>query len=222
MSYEAVLFDMDGVLLHGAETVSWIYQTAARNALEDFDVYPPTHEIDALERFHYTPAMQSTCNKLGVSVEDFWERRETYAAKLENQQLRDGERRPFDDIDVIEELAASHKLGVVSNNRQATVDEMISVCGLDFMDVAIGRCHSLEGYDDRKPDPTMLSTALRTLDTEAGLYVGDSAKDVTAADRAGIDSAFLYRSHNADIGLDCSPTIELTGLADLLNHVDAR
>jgi HAD superfamily hydrolase (TIGR01549 family) len=219
MSYDAVLFDMDGVLLHGAETVSWIYETAARRALDDFDAHDPDHKIDSLEGFHYTPAMESTCQALGVDVAAFWERRESYAATLENRQLREGERKPFDDITVLEELVGSHRLGLVSNNRQATVEQMISVCGLEFMDVAIGRDHSLAGYDDRKPEPTMLRAALRELDTEAGLYVGDSAKDVVAADRAGIDSAFLYRSHNDDIDLDCTPTIELTGLADLIGHV---
>lgn len=219
MSYNVVLFDMDGVLLHGAETVSWIYETAAKKALEEFDAHETAHEIDSLTGFHYTPAMEATCEALGVPVAEFWERRESHAAELENQQLRDSERQPFDDITVLEELADSYQLGVVSNNRQATVDQMLSVCGLEFMDVAIGRDHSLAGYDDRKPEPTMLLAALRQLETEAGLYVGDSAKDVVAADRAGIDSAYLYRSHNEDIDLDCTPTIELTGLTDLLERI---
>lgn len=219
MSYDAVLFDMDGVLLHGAETVSWIYETAAIKALAEFDVSAEYRDISALEGFHYTPAMQSTCDELGVPVEEFWERREAYAAELENQQLRNGGRKPFDDIETVEQLAISHKLGVVSNNRQATVDQMVSVCGLEFIDVAIGRNHALTGYYDRKPEPTMLTDALRTLEADHALYVGDSAKDITAAARAGIDSAFLRRSHNANLALQVTPSVELEGLADLFEHI---
>lgn len=219
MSYDAVLFDMDGVLLHGAETVSWIYETAASKALAEFDVSAEYRDISALEGFHYTPAMQSTCDELGVPVEEFWERREAYAAELENQQLRNGGRKPFDDIETLERLAISHKLGVVSNNRQATVDQMVSVCGLDFIHVAIGRDHALTGYYDRKPDPTMLTDALRKLELDHALYVGDSAKDITAAARAGIDSAFVRRSHNANLDLQEDPSIEIEGLADLFEHI---
>lgn len=219
MSYEAVLFDMDGVLLQGAETVSWIYETAASKTLTDFDVSVDAQNVPTLTEFHYTSAMQSTCDQLGLSVEEFWERREAYAAKLENQQLRNGGRRPFSDVKTLEQLADSHKLGVVSNNRQATVDEMLSVCGLEFIDVAIGRDHSLTGYYDRKPEPTMLNDALRTLEVDHALYVGDSTKDITAAARAGIDSAFIRRSHNANLDLQEEPNVEIEGLADLSEHI---
>ena len=218
MCYDAILFDMDGVLLHGAETESCVYEAAATKALENFGVERINHNHNSLKKFHYTSAMESTCEALGIPVEEFWKQRENYAAELENRQIRDGERGPFDDIEVLKELAPSHSLGVVSNNRQATVDQMISVCGLDFMDIAIGRDHSLAGYYDRKPEPTMLQAALRKLSAETGLYVGDSTKDVIAADRAGIDSAFIYRPHNADINLDCAPTMELTGLDGLITQ----
>jgi HAD superfamily hydrolase (TIGR01549 family) len=166
--------------------------------------------------------MQSTCDELGVPVEEFWERREAYAAELENQQLRNGGRKPFDDIETLERLARSHKLGVVSNNRQATVDQMISVCGLDFIEVAIGRDHSFTGYYDRKPEPTMLTDALRTLEADHALYVGDSAKDITAASSAGIDSAFVRRSHNTDLDLQEEPSVEIEGLVDLSEHVETE
>ncbi len=220
MTYDAVLFDMEGVLLKGSETASWIYRTAAGKAIDDLGLQATHHDMAALEDFHYTQKMQSTCERIGVSAEEFWERREAHAAELENQQLRDGEREPFADVRVLEELVPSFTLGVVSNNRQATVDQMTSVYGLDYMNVAIGRDHSLKGYYDRKPEPTMIAAALRDINAKSALYVGDSPKDIVAADRAGIDSAFVRRSHNADTELEHPPIMEVGGLVELADRID--
>jgi HAD superfamily hydrolase (TIGR01549 family) len=215
MEYKALLFDMEGVLLQGAETASWIYRAAASRALEDLDVHAEDDELAILGAFHYTQTMESVCEELGVSVAEFWKLREDHAAELENKQLGNGERKVFCDIEALEDLVPAHRFGIVSNNRQATVDQMVSVFNLDYINVAIGREHSLEGYNDRKPEPTMLLSALRVLGTDDAIYIGDSPKDIIAAKRAGIDSAFIRRSHNANLDLQEKPNIEIDGLEDL-------
>jgi phosphoglycolate phosphatase-like HAD superfamily hydrolase len=50
------------------------------------------------------------------------------------------------------------------------------------------------------------------LGIERPLYVGDSESDVEAARRAGVDVAFLRRTHNAERSLSVEPTYEVTSL----------
>jgi len=215
MSYEVILFDMDGVLLRGAETSADVYRKAAREALRESGIDPLESNSDAVEQFHYTDKMRSTCEELGVDVAKFWKRREHHAARLENEQIREGEREPYDDIKTLKELSQSHRLGIVSNNRQSTVEEVVSVCNLEFVDPVVGRDHKLSGYYDRKPAPTLLMEATQSLGTEDAIYVGDSEKDVIAAHRAGLDSAFLRRSHNSHIDIEAPPTVEIETLNQL-------
>lgn len=220
MSYDTILFDMDGVLLQGAETDSKIYEIAASQTLTGMtDGNVSDDDLSRINGFHYTQEMETVCKKLNVKTENFWEQREQFAAELENEHIRKGKRQPFDDVGILDDLAQSYNLGVVSNNRQATVDQAVSVLEMEFIDVAIGRDHSLEGYYDRKPEPTLIINALQKLETKDALYVGDSKKDIIAASRANVDSAFIHRPHNTKLVMDEEPDIRLDSLTELKNEL---
>jgi|GEM_PF-2508059 len=57
--------------------------------------------------------------------------------------------------------------------------------------------------------------ALDDLGAESALFVGDSESDVVAAHRAGLDSAFIRRSHCADATLSTAPDYEVENLYDV-------
>ncbi|MFB6200940.1 MAG: HAD-IA family hydrolase [Halorhabdus sp.] len=72
----------------------------------------------------------------------------------------------------------------------------------------------------QKPAPYYLEQALADLETTDALYVGDSETDVEAAHAAGIDAAFVRRSHRADAKLAVTPDYEIDGLAALTSILD--
>jgi phosphoglycolate phosphatase-like HAD superfamily hydrolase len=107
--------------------------------------------------------------------------------------------------------------GVVSNNQRRIVASVLAAHGLqDLFGTIRARDPTLDSLDRKKPAPTYLEAAMADLDIERPLYVGDSETDVLAANRAGVDTAFLRREHNADVSLSVDPTYEVTGLDEVV------
>jgi phosphoglycolate phosphatase-like HAD superfamily hydrolase len=89
--------------------------------------------------------------------------------------------------------------------------------GIDNFETAYGRQPTLTGAARRKPEPYYIERALAELDAAEALYVGDSEKDIVAAERAGIDSVFLRRDHVTDVTLSVDPTAEVPDLWTLID-----
>ncbi len=70
------------------------------------------------------------------------------------------------------------------------------------------------------PDPHYLNEALDALGAAGGVYVGDRATDVIAAERAGLDGVLLRREHNAALDPDVEPTVEVESLRELVDVVE--
>jgi HAD superfamily hydrolase (TIGR01549 family) len=194
MAYDAILFDMDGVLLTGYHTDRAIYRRATATALADFghdsagDDPPP-----ALVDPDSVTDVRSVCDDLGVPAAPLWAYRERAATTIENESIAAGDRVAPPDADALDSLAETHELGIVSNNRQGTARFVTDY--FEFpMAVVRGRFPTLTEYGNRKPDPTYLEWALDRLDGEDVLFVGDRRSDVEAAHRADIDAALLARS----------------------------
>jgi beta-phosphoglucomutase-like phosphatase (HAD superfamily) len=67
---------------------------------------------------------------------------------------------------------------------------------------------------DRSVDDVVYERAMADAAADYDL-VGDRETDVLAARRAGLDSVFLCREHNAERRLSADPTHELASLAEL-------
>jgi len=124
-----------------------------------------------------------------------------------------------DDVAALDRLEVP--LGLVSNNQHATIEFLLAHHDLPDFVTARGRRPTLDGAAARKPEPAYLEAALEELSVSDALYVGDSQKDVIAAQRAGIDSAYLRREHVADVELAAEPTFEVADLRDLIRGVTA-
>ncbi|MEM4781195.1 MAG: HAD hydrolase-like protein [Halalkalicoccus sp.] len=226
MSYDAIVFDMDGVLIEGWGTDPAVYAAAAERALSELGADASTDRIETLGAPAYSPAMAGCCRALGIDPEAFWTRRERVASRLSNERIDRGLRPAYEDVSTLSELADRCAIGVASNNRQATVAFVV-----DLLDLPVsayrGRDPTTAGYRRRKPDSYYIECVLSALTAEAGadaadveaLYVGDRETDVEAAEDAGIDSAYLRRSHNRERTLSLDPTYELSGLDELLDVV---
>ncbi|WP_135665231.1 HAD family hydrolase [Halorhabdus rudnickae] len=215
--YDAIVFDLDGVLLTGYHTAPAVYRQATVTALADFDA--ATNEPPAeLVMPDDVATIRRLCERFDVPAASYWGYREHAATELENDWIREGEREPFPDVDVLETLAESGELAIASNNRHGTVRFVRDYFPWgDHFEAAYGRAPTLPGYDRMKPDPHYLQTALDALGVKPGnaLFVGDRLSDVETADRAGADSALLVREGDRPEG-DPEPTFEIESLEGLL------
>lgn len=204
MAYDALLFDLDGVLLTGYHTDRAIYRAAATAAVTDSGRPgdPPAGLVDPDD----SGDVRAACAPLDLDPSSVWGYREHSATVRENAQIRSGERVPFDDASVLEDLA-DRQIAIVSNNRHGTARFAREYCGFDAIDVVRGRFPSLVDFDRMKPDPDFLHEALDALvvDPADALFVGDRRSDVAAGQNAGTDTALLVRDGDPPAG-DPDPT----------------
>lgn len=219
MSYDAVVFDNDGVLTH--PTPREVLRTAARDAYAAFDVDPSERAIEAAVDGGPEDVREViTAEGYDLDHGAFWRRREALAAARQRRAMTTGEKPTYDDVAALEPLAARRPTGVVSNNQHATVEHVLDVHDLaDLFGTAYGRPPTLAGYRRRKPEPFYLERALADLSIDTDddvLFVGDSGVDVAVAARLGIDSAFIRRPHRRGYDLTHSPTHEVTSLREVV------
>ncbi|MFC4551081.1 MULTISPECIES: HAD family hydrolase [Halorussus] len=216
MTYDALLFDVDGVLLDRHADHPGVYRWAVAATFDEFGVAPADAELDVFISGATVEGMRRVCSDYDIEFKSFWERREANASDLQCGMMDRGERVPYDDCKVVRELAAEHVMGVVSNNQHATVEYMLRRFDLAHaFDAVYGRAPTVEGFRLTKPNTHYVERAMSDLDVADGLYVGDSSCDVIAAHRAGLDSVFVRRSHRKDYSLSEEPTYEITSLAGL-------
>jgi HAD superfamily hydrolase (TIGR01549 family) len=215
--YEAIIFDNDGVLVEPTDRT--VLVDAVLDSFETFGVDADRELAAHTVAENVVPT--ATVRSHGVDPTAFWHHRELTTSLAQQAHVREGGKSVYPDIDALDELSVP--LGLVSNNQHATVEFLLAYHGLDErFDVAIGRRPTLEGAASQKPEPHYIVRALDRLGVSGALYVGDSETDVVAAHRAGIDSAFLRRSHVADVELSVDPTFEITDLHELVTTIDQR
>ncbi|ELZ46898.1 phosphatase-like protein [Halorubrum californiense DSM 19288] len=217
--YETVLFDMDGVILEGWGTDDAVHARALDDVLEARDVRATGDLRRSLETYEYDDGFRAACEELGVDPSELFREREERSAKRAVARLSAGVRRLHRDVDALDEVAEHAALGLVSNNYHPTVEFVVDHFRLDAFSFVRGRDLGPTGFRRRKPDPHYLNEALDALGASTGLYVGDRATDMIAAERAGLDGAFLRRDHNAALDPDADPTVEIEGLGAVADLV---
>jgi len=213
--YDSVIFDNDGVLTYLTELS--VLERAIETTFGEFGVAdPPREDVEALH--HLTiDDLEAVCESYGFDPAAFWRRRDRNAALAQQAEIRAGRKPTFDDVDALDALKVP--IGVVSNNQADLVAYVVDYYDLDA-DVCIGRPATLEGLRRKKPEPDMIERARDRMGVENPLYVGDSPTDVVAAERAGLDSAFVRRSHCRDAELSTPATHEIEDLRVLPELVD--
>jgi len=107
------------------------------------------------------------------------------------------------------------RCAVVTSRRRQTLDLYLKETGIfDFFDALI----TPEDTASHKPDPEPVLAALSALkftDKSAALMVGDSGFDIESGFRAGVDTAFVNRSHNDHLAIATRPTYVLDDLRQL-------
>jgi HAD superfamily hydrolase (TIGR01549 family) len=217
VTYETILFDMDGVLLTGYHTAPSVYRRATAATLADFaidhDDLPP-----GLAAPDGVAEVRTVCDDLGIPAAPAWAYRERAATTIENEQIVAGDRTAFPDTDVLTTLGDDHALGIVSNNRQGTVRFAADRFEWD-VEVVRGRYPILAEYGKLKPDPYLLQWTLDRLDADDVLFVGDRRTDIRAAHRAGVDATLLARDGDPPDG-NPEPEYHVESLDELYPILD--
>lgn len=215
--YEAVVFDNDGVLLEltGMEP----HYEGAREAFAAVGVDDPADaDVEAISIGVSPETLHTVCDRYDLDPETFWFERDRAIAQRQHAEMRAGRKRPYDDIHHLD--AFECPLGVVSSNQVATVEFAFEHFDLDrYFETVYARPPTVESLHRKKPAPYYIEQALSDLGTRDALYVGDSETDIEAAHAAGIDSAFVRRSHRADTTLSVTPEYELTELGEVVDLV---
>jgi len=213
MTYDTVVFDNDGVLV--GRTRYDVLQAATEDTFEQFGVTDPDPDDIEEMTIGATPkTVSDVCSRYGLKPGEFWPTRDQTAAEAQYEEVREGRKTLYDDLDTLHDLDVS--MGVVSSNQQATVDFVLEHFGVDdLFGAAYGREPTVESLRRRKPNSHYIDQALADLDADSALFVGDNESDVRAAENAGIDSAFIRRPHRRDWELNVWPTWEIDGLDDL-------
>lgn len=210
---------MDGVILEGPGTPPSVYDRAADTAIDALGLEPTERQRRDL-RDHGYENVETACEALGADPTAFWRQKENEASRLAADRIRSGERGIYEDVDALEDLGEHATLALVSNNRHETAEFVADHLPASFA-AARGRDPTAAGWRRRKPEPDYLLETLAELDVDDGLYVGDRGTDVIAAEKAGLEPAYLRRPHNADEPLPEGATYELETLAELVGVLEA-
>lgn len=213
MTYDAVLFDFDGVVVENPSSqrlsaaLGRTYEHLGRSE-------PATETLQALLRGDFE-SIAERCRSLGIETNAFCAQAAREMVRTQCEEVERGLRSAYDDVAAVRSLELP--LGIVSDNHPTVISTLLDRFGLRSLFETVYGCPlTPDGLDRRKPDPTNIETAMDSLDAESALYIGDRAVDVRAADNAGIDSVLLSRS-DEDGGLesDVTPTYQLPSLSRL-------
>jgi len=212
--YDGLLLDHDGVIttlvdgdsLHGA----------ARTALRDAGVPDPDESaVRALAVHVDATQFLEVSRRYDLDPDRLWRYRDDRAYETLRDAVDAGRKVPYDDADALRSV--DRPMGIVSNNQTRLVERVLAAHGLtELFGTIRARAPERASIERKKPEPTYLEAAMADPGIENPLYVGDSESDVVAGQRAGVDTAFIRRSHNADDALGTAPTYEVDGLDEVV------
>jgi len=217
MGYDTILFDHDGVLLEVEDDPARDFGSEVRTLLAGFGVQDPDKDdVEELASIGDPSRKRAVCEGYGISIEEFWRRRERRSLEYQKDMIRRGEKELYTDFNAVEMLYNGFDLGVVSNNKRRFVEFVLQRFDVGYLfETVHGRGPSWTDLGRLKPDTYYIRQAIDAIGAEQVLYVGDSWVDVEAAGRAGLDSAFIRRQHREGYQLRTEPTYEIAGLHEL-------
>ncbi len=206
MTYEAVLFDVDGTLLDTREYVMASFEYA----FVALGFAPPTREV-------LTP-------EIGRPLEDIYA---DYCGREFADQLTEVHRsfqvenlhlsQPYEEVaDVLERLAVSGlRMAAVTSRSRRTSQLTLDRAGIGrYFGVVI----SAEDVTALKPDPEPLRSALSWLGVEAGpkvAVVGDTAGDVRAGKAIGAFTVGATYGFHGERVLEAAPDASIGAIGEL-------
>lgn len=190
-SYEAVIFDQDGVLLDsGLNNFLWMDEVR-KNAAEErgysFETEDSIKVVDATSRQEIEELLEEkemTWNELR-EIEKTVERAKIEMIKQRYIQLFSGTKNLLNSLEVPVDLA--------TNATDISTDFVLDFFSINscFESVRTVELEQGRWFECKKPGDILVEGVARDLGTENVLMVGDSSSDIGAAKAADVDSVLI-------------------------------
>ncbi len=205
--YTYILFDWDGCL---AKTLE-VWLMAYKQSLDEYGSQPPDEEIahhfgDWQLPKYFGIEDWETCNANAVDMA---------RANLKQVELYPGAKK------LLESLTKDYQLAILSSSSKDVLLNGLAHNGLtQIFDVVL----SGEDVQNHKPHPEVIEKGIELLggDKNHAVMIGDSRKDLGAAQNAHVDSILVYpQSHKTFYSLEELKTLNPTHVVSSVADVEA-
>ena len=208
MRYKAVIFDLDGTLVHTKSDYRYL---VVPRALSEFN---RTASHDEIDTFWFEPERSEFVRKhFRIEPREFWKVFDNY----DSPELRSHYTNVYNDAKIIIKKLKEHgfKIGVVTSAPRFIATPEVGMIGEDLFDTVV-IANSLNDIKP-KPDPQGINTCLWNLGVpkEDAIFVGNGSEDIIAAKRAQVFDVLVVRGKYDFPNI--KPTVKLTDLTELAN-----
>jgi len=210
MKYKAIIFDLDGTLIH---TLPAYRYNIVGATLRDFGLKASEKDIDI---FWFGADRDKIIKEiLHVEPAEFWHSYRIY----DDNQVHMQYTKPYDDIKAIYNLKSQNFImGVVTSAPTHIAESEIKLIGEQYFNKIIS-AHVDNGFRI-KPDPHGLIECMKHLgvnNTET-IYVGNANEDIEAARNACVLDVLVDRKELEYKGI--KPTFRIKSLYELFNIIN--
>ncbi len=205
MKYKAVIFDLDGTLVH---TMPEYRYSIVGRTLQDLNGKRKKEHIDKF----WFGSNRNTIIKNNFKIEPslFWKTYEKY----DKEKIRERFTRAYDDAGIVKEIKKQGiATGIVTGAPRHIASLEIKMIGRKNFDSVI-LAHEAHGLK-QKPHPAALRKCLEELDVTSkdALYVGNANEDIIMAQKAKVMDVLIKRGEHTV--REAKPTLSITTLNGL-------
>ncbi|MBI2578307.1 MAG: HAD family hydrolase [Candidatus Aenigmarchaeota archaeon] len=215
MTIKAVIFDLDGTLVH---TKPEYLEQLIRRCCADLGIKPTKESIEKIW-FGNLSEKEKIMTDGGINPEHFWRKFVEYDTIEERTKHLE----PYGDCWVLRKLAEKGiKLGIVTNAVFHMAEHEVDILrshGIEFDAIVVAFNRDLSVKVKPKPHPEGINECLRMLGAKSNeaVFVGNGPDDTEAAKAAGVLDVNIERGEHL---IDVGATVSIKSLEEILGMIE--